>query len=147
MDTVVQPHDTQAPARTSHALGIGIGIAVTVAVVALGSWERQLREQLVREATAEPIWVLIGLYVLAGAITAVLLPLSRRTPWFPTAASVTLLYYLLASIPAGWGSQLPYPDWAPRLNWSFTAVGLMVGLLSATAVWSWWSYQRRRAHE
>jgi hypothetical protein len=147
MDTVVQPHDTQARARASHALGIGIGFAVAAAVVALGSWERQLREQSVREAAAEPIWLLIGLYVLAGIITVVVLPLSRRTPWFPTAASVALLYYLLASNPAGWGSELPYPGWVPRLHWSVTAVGLMVGLLSATAVWSWWSYLRRPVHD
>ena len=143
MATVVQPHHARDRAWTSHALGAGIGFAVAAAVVGLNSWERQLREQSVRDATVEPIWLIIGLFVLAGAITVVAVLLSRRMPWLPTAASLTLLYYLLASIPGGWGNELPYPGWAPRLQWSFTTVGFMVGVMSATAMWSWRSYPSR----
>jgi hypothetical protein len=108
MGTVLQPHDRQARAGASHAVGAGIGFALAAAFVGLTSWERQLRVQSVQEAAAEPIWVLIGLYVLAGAIAAVVL-LLRRTPWVPTAASVSLLYYLLASIPVGGGPSCRIP--------------------------------------
>jgi hypothetical protein len=142
MNTVVRPHDTRGRAWTSHTLGVGIGLAIAAGVVGLNSWERRLREQSVREAAVEPIWVIIGVFVLAGAVTVGAVLMSRRMPWLPTAAAVTLLYYLLASVPGGWGDELPYPGWAPRLHWSFTTVGFMVGVMSATAMWSWWSYLR-----
>lgn len=146
MGAVIQSQDSQARAGVGHVVGVGIGFALAAAVVGLTSWEGRLRMQSVQEAAVAPLWVLIGLYFLAGAIAAVVL-LLRPTPWVPTVAAATLLYYLLVSMPGGWGAELPYPDGVPRLQWSFTAVGLMVGLLSATALWSWWSYLRRPDHD
>jgi hypothetical protein len=145
MSTVVQPEETRPRTAASHVLGAGLGLAFAAAVMALTSWESRLRDELVRDGRVETIWVIVGSFAVAGVLTLLAVVLSRRMPWLPTVAAVTLLYYLLAAIPGDWSSELPYPDWAPVLRWSLTSVGLLVGLLAATAAWSWWSYLRRPA--
>ena len=145
MSTVVQPQETQPRTAANHVLGVGLGLAFAAAVMALTSWEARLRDELVRDGGVGTIWVIIGAFALVGALTLPAVLLSRRMPWVSTVAAVTLLYYLLAAIPGDLSRELPYPAWAPQLRWSLTSVGLLVGLLFATAAWSWWSYLRRPA--
>lgn len=143
MGAVEEMQNTRADAWIGHVVGGGIGAAAAAAVVGLTWWEGRLRDLSVREASAEPIWVLVGLYVLAGVATVVAVLLSPRMPWLPTVAAVALGYYLLASLPSSLASFLPYPGSVPRLQWGFTTAALLTGVMSATAVWSWWSHLSR----
>lgn len=145
MGAVVEPQQTKSDARIGQLVGVGMGLAAAAAVVGLTSWEGRLRDLVSREASAERIWALIGIYVLAGVATVVAVLVSRRMPWLPTVAAVTLGYHLLASLPSGWANSLPYPDSVSRLQWGFTTVALITGVMAATAVWSWWSYLSRPA--
>lgn len=146
MGAVEELQSTRADAWISHAIGASIGGAVAAAVVGLTWWEGTLRDLSLREASAEPIWLLLGLYVLAGAATVVAVLLSPRMPWLPTVAAVALGYHVLASLPSGLADSLPYPDSIPRLRWGFTTVALITGVMSATAVWSWRSHLSTTAH-
>lgn len=145
MGAVVERQDARPDAWIGRVVGPGMGVVAAAAVVGLASWEGRLRDQLAREPSAEPIWVWIGLHVLAGVATAVAVLVSRRMPWLPTVAAVTLGYHLLASVPSGWATALPYPDLVPRLHWGFTTVALITGVMAATAVWSWRSHLGRPA--
>ena len=145
MGAVEDVQGTRADIWVGHVVGAGIGVAAAAAIVGLTRWEGRLREQSVREASTEPLWVLIGLYVLTGAVTLVAVLLSRRMPWLATVATVALGYCLLASIPSSLAESLPYPDWAPRLLWGLTSVALLTGVMCATAIWGWWPRVSRPA--
>ena len=92
------------------------------------------------EAATWPIAVIFGLFVLLGAGTAAVVLVSPRQPWLPTAAAVVLLYGLVASFPTIPTWSLPYPG----DDREFVLVPTMAGILTTTAVWSWWSSRRRQ---
>lgn len=139
---VVEPQDTRARALSGHVLGAAGGLALGVVVMGLVTREQDLRDRMVQDPGPGYAWGIVGLFALAGVLVGLAAMLAGRTPWLPTVASVVLLYYLLASMPTASGTVLPLPLF-PRAQWSLTALGALVGVLSATAVWAWWSYRRR----
>jgi hypothetical protein len=62
---------------------------------------------------------------LLGVVLLLIVVVSPRMPWLPTAAVLPLLDGMAATLPG-------------------TAMNtLLTGLLTAAAVWGWWSYRRR----
>ena len=65
---VVEPQDTRDRSRSGHLLGAAGGLALALVVVGLVTQEQALRDQMVRDASTDFAWGIVGLYVLAGLL-------------------------------------------------------------------------------
>ena len=146
---VGDPPEASGPtrARTTWVRHVGsaaLGIAFVLAVEAVTRLERDLRAVQQRDVVLWPSWASAGMFLLLGAVLLVIVLVSPRLPWLPTAAALVLFSGMLATLPSGLASGLPLRGlWLPSVYWGLSTIALVTGAMTATAVWGWWSFHRR----
>ncbi len=126
-----------------HPGSAALGIALVLAIEAVTRLEHDLRAVQLRDVVPWPSWVIAGMYLLLGVVLLVVLLVSPRMPWLPTAAALLLLYGMFSTLPGGAANVLPYAGpWAPSVDRGLSTLSLGAGVLTATAVWGWWRFRR-----
>lgn len=126
-----------------HLGSAALGIALVLAIEAVTRLEHDLRAVQLRDVVPWPSWVIAGMYLLLGVVLLVVLLVSPRMPWLPTAAALLLWYGMFSTLPGGAANVLPSAGpWAPSVDRGLSTLSLGAGVLTATAVCSWWRFRR-----
>lgn len=146
MDAPAKVRDPSQARRTwlRHVGSAALGIAFVAAVEGATHLERELRAVQQRDVVPWPSWAIASLFLLLGAVMLVIVRMSPRMPWMPTAAAALLIYGILAVLPSSLANALPlWGQWAPSVYWGQSIKPLIAGLMTATAMWSWWQARRQ----
>ena len=122
---------------------LGVGFAMAVQAETLLSLMQQIQITSASDYR-ERVWVILGIVLLIGVATAVVVLSSSRMPWLSTTAAAWLAYGVLAALPTVVFSVPPYPGWLQRLSHggSLTTTTTITAAIAAAAVWGWWQHLR-----
>ncbi len=126
-----------------HVASAALGIAFVMAIEVVTRLERDLRAVQLRDVVPWPSWAITGMFLLLGAALLVIMLVSPRMPWLPTTAATgpRLRDARDASGRSGERTAIRWPL-GPSVRWGLSTVSLVAGLMTATAVWSWWRFHR-----
>ena len=118
MDAPAKVRDASKARSTwlRHVGSAALGIAFVAAVEGVTHLERVLRAVQQRDVVAWPSWAIASLFLLLGAVMLVIVLMSPRMPWMPTAAAALLIYGMLAVLPSSLANALPLRgQWIPSV--------------------------------
>jgi hypothetical protein len=137
---------------TTHLLGVALGLGFVALLIGHAHVAFRLETIRARDFVTWPSLLLIGLTFLLGAVGVIVVRYAARLPSLPTTVALVLLYGAVASLPIPGFRPLPMLGaWQPRYtqlspdtthDWDPSVLAIMTGLMTAAAVWGWWTRLR-----
>ena len=142
--------------RVDHLLGGLLGVGVILLLWGHAHLASGMRTGIVSlQLGPWAIWALLGLHVAFGILVVVIVLVAPRLPMLPTVAAAVLVYGALADPLSRLGLLPTLGPWQPRVTnfagqevtWDTSLVALMLGAMTAAAVWGWFQpwFAARRA--